>query len=553
MYPNQNNIQRFLWNDAKSIWQVFQIRLPNSLSPGEKRAVIINIWTNDEYGASRLHGMLHFRVLNRLLFMMLLVQVISPARAQLSGNNLFEYQLGNIPGESPAGLSTHYDQLNLQYRYKALRASVRYEHFLSTEGSRSYSRLTQYNLQYREKGLSLEVGNFNAILGNGLLLRAYEIPGSVFEDQGYRVRYGFYRDLRGFSAKYIWNQGYVKALRGTTLANTLPPTLEEGVRRPDLTEGVETGMHFIGQTVGFVVMRNTNDNSRDLFYALLLNGNISAAMSYNLEFAHNIVPGISPFTLEDASRYGIYGSLNYTLGSFGLSAEYKDYQNLLIGAGISDPPTLVKEHKYRLLNRNIHVPQYINERGTQLEAYYSFGNGSRMLLNYARAVNELNRTFVFNEVFAEYFFYAGNKNTFTLFTDYSSEPIKSEDHRYTGGVTWEYTFRGRHSTQLEVEYQSVERNVTTPDQFSNIAVIAGYSRSPGTTISLTWELSSDSYQTTDTDYRSWLGLNISHKLNAQNTLTIFAGQRRGGPACTSGICYEVLDFQGVEIRLKTKF
>lgn len=508
---------------------------------------------------SAVSAKLHFRGMHRTSLPGIVVLTwtfllfLSPVHAQLSGSNLFEFQLGNIPDESPADLTTHYDQLNLRYRYKSLQASVRVEHFLGPERTRSYHRLTQYNLKYRKNGLALEVGNFNEILGNGLLLRAYEIPASVFEDQGYRVRYGFYRDLRGFSAKYNWKWGYMKALRGATLANTLPPTLDEPERRPDLSEAVESGLQFFGQTAGFVLMRNTNDRSRQNFYALLLKGNISTMLSYNLEFAHDIAPGTPLFSLEDASRYGIYGSLNYSLGSFGLSAEYKDYQDLLIGAGINDPPTLVKEHKYRLLNRNIHVPQYYSERGTQFEAYYSFGNGSRLLLNYARAVNEFNRTLVFTEYFAEYYFPAGNKHTFTLFADVSEEQIKFEDHRYTGGMTWEYAFKGRHSTLLEFEYQSVERNVSSTEIFRNMVVVAGYSRAPGTSVSLTWELSTDSYLTTDADQRMWLGLNISHKLNAQNTLSVFAGQRRGGPACTSGICYEVLDFQGVEIRLKTKF
>jgi len=479
--------------------------------------------------------------------------IASALQGQLTGNNLFEFQFGNIPDEIPADLSTHYDQLNLRYRYKSLQANLRYEHFYSQDASRSYNRLTQYNIKYRNSGLEIEAGNFNEILGNGLLLRAYEIPASVFEDQGYRVRYGFYRDLRGFSAKYNWNWGYMKALRGATLANTLPPTLEEQERRPDITEALETGVNFYGQSAGIVLMRNTNDQSKDSFYALLLKGNISALLSYNLEFAHNIVPGNSLFGLDDDARYGIYGSLNYSYNSFGLSAEYKNYHDLLIGAGISDPPTLVKEHKYRLLNRNIHVPQYLNERGTQLEAYYSFRNGSRLLLNFARAVNELNRTFVFSEYFAEYFFYAGSKSTFTIFADYSQEQIKFEDHRYTGGLTWEYAFKGRNSTLFEIEYQTVERNITEPEIFGNFVLIAGYARSPGTSVSFTLEISSDSYLTSGADHRSWLGMNISHQLTSSNTLSLFAGQRRGGPACTSGICYEVLDFQGVEIRLKTKF
>jgi len=473
--------------------------------------------------------------------------------AQLSGSNLFEFQLGNLPDADPPDLSAHYDQLNLQYRYKSLKATVRYEQFLTQTPSSSYTRLTQYTLQYRKEGLDIKVGNFSEILGNGLLLRAYEIPGSVFEEQAYRVRYGFYRDLRGVSVKYNGDYGYVKAVRGRTLANSLPPTLDEDDRRPDLSEGIEAGLSRFGQTAGLVFMRNTNGPIKDSFYSLLLNGNIFSIFSYNFEFAHNIANSLPLFQLTEDARYGIYASLNYSYGNFGLSAEYKDYQDLLIGAGISDPPTLVKEHKYKLLNRSIHVPQIFNEKGSQLEAYYSFRNGSRLLLNYARAVNRIVNEFIFTEYFAELNFDAGAKHDFTVFADYSSDEIKFENNRYTGGFIWEYALERKHSTLLEVEYQSVERNLGAPVLFNNLVVIAGYTYSPNTSIAFTWELSSDPNLVPAGEQRHWIGLDFSQKLNANNTISLFAGQRRGGPACTSGVCYEVLDFEGIEIRFKTKF
>jgi hypothetical protein len=34
---------------------------------------------------------------------------------------------------------------------------------------------------------------------------------------------------------------------------------------------------------------------------------------------------------------------------------------------------------------------------------------------------------------------------------------------------------------------------------------------------------------------------------------MFTGRRRGGPACNAGVCYEVLDFYGVEFRFTTRF
>jgi hypothetical protein len=55
------------------------------------------------------------------------------------------------------------------------------------------------------------------------------------------------------------------------------------------------------------------------------------------------------------------------------------------------------------------------------------------------------------------------------------------------------------------------------------------------------------------DVRTWLGGNVRYKINQSHTLDVFAGKRRGGPACTSGICYEILDFEGVELRFTTRF
>jgi len=489
----------------------------------------------------------------RIQFIVVALLIPFAARGQLTGNNLMEFRLGNLPYAEPRDLTTHYDQLNLQYSYRYLKAAIRYEHFYSQDATDSYNALTQYHVKYRKSGLEVEVGNFSGILGNGLLLRAYEIPGSVYESESYRVRYGFYRDLRGISAGYNGKLGYVKVLRGRTLANTFPPVVEEAERRPDLTEGAETGINFLGQTAGFILMRNTNGMTRESFYSLLYSGNISAFLSYNFELAHDLNRQGPLLSLGDESRYGIYASLNFTMGGFGLSTEFKDYHDLLIGAGISDPPTLVKEHKFKLLNRSIHIPQYYDESGVQLEAYYGFRDGTRLLLNYTRAVNEFSQTYVFSEYFAQLSFTPGSKSSVILFADYSEEPLKSEDHRYAGGFNLEYEISRRHSALLEVQFQEVERSLGGDSDFRNFVLIAGWSRSPSTSVTFTWEYSTDYMLTRGSAGRNWFGLDMSHKIDQRNTISLFAGQRRGGPACTSGICYEVLDFEGVELRLKTRF
>jgi hypothetical protein len=178
----------------------------------------------------------------RVIILLLGLVSISEIYGQLSGNNLFEYQLGNLPYTDPSDLSSHYDQLNLGYRYKGLRATLRYEHFLSQNDGSSYANLSQFQIQYRRDKLEMKIGNFNETLGNGLLVRGYDIPGSVFEEEAYRTRYGFYRDMQGISAKYSGDIWYFQALRGKSLVNTLPPNLEPEERRIDLVEGIETGI-----------------------------------------------------------------------------------------------------------------------------------------------------------------------------------------------------------------------------------------------------------------------------------------------------------------------
>lgn len=477
--------------------------------------------------------------------------------AQLSGTNLMEYQLGNLPDTEPAALSSHYDQLNLSYRYKGLTASVRYEHFFSQNEGTSYYALSQFQASYRRDKLEVKIGNFNETLGNGLLVRGYEIAGSVFEEASYRTRYGFYRDILGISAKYSGDIFYFHALRGMSLTNTLPPTLPWEDRRTNLVEAVQTGVTLFGQSLGMVLLRNQHQSDPELFYSLLFSGSVFGILSYNFEFAHDITKGLSAIAMGDDNRFGIYGSASINYGSFGLSLEYKNYHDLLIGSGISDPPTTVREQKYKVLNRSMHVPILDDEAGLQIEAFYTFGNYERLVVNYTRARNELFFDYVFSEFFMEFSFYPGGKDDLTVFGDYASDEFKSEDRRYAAGVLWDHTLPSRWSTLAHLEYQYIHRLVPEPGGFHNMVVIAGISRSPSFSASLVWEISSDPYQTdfpgVESTFRHWPGLVASYKLNPANTLSLFAGKRRGGPACTSGICYEVLDFEGIEIRLKTKF
>ncbi len=498
-------------------------------------------------------GNLKYSVLIVLIFMSI------EGHSQFSGNNIMEILVGNVPDTDPPALVSNYDQLNLNYRFKGFRASTKLEYFINEFEERRYVDLSQLQLRYSTKSLQFTAGHFYEMLGNGLLLRAYEIPGTIFESQGYRVRHGFYRDLLGVSGGYEGKRFHLKALYGKPLVNVLPPTVDFNERRIDKIYAVNTGYAVWGQNFSINYLLNAPSGMHHHFGSVNLSGNLPFDFSYNTEVAAEFGTGQPLFT-GDRSTHAIYASLAYAGLNFGGSLEWKDYSNFFLGSGFNDPPTLIKEHSYKVLNRSTHVTQLTNERGYQVEVYYRFNAGQMLTLNTSRARNEFSEIYVFNEYFAELYAPVGESASIKWFIDYARDPVKEEPNRYATGGIYETPFPGKWSSLIELEYQYFERDGLIGGVVHNAVLIAGVSRRSNLSFSATWELSTDPYMTDNINTfeierqaRHWIGLDARYKFNRHHTLTIFAGQRRGGPSCTSGICYEVLDFQGVEIRLTSKF
>lgn len=479
--------------------------------------------------------------------------------SQFSGNNIMEVQIGNIPDTDPPALISNYDQLNLQYRFKGFKASTRMEYFINEFEERRYVNLSQLQVRYSTKSLQFTAGHFYDMLGNGLLLRAYDIPGTVFESQGYRVRHGFYRDLLGASGAYQGERFHLKALYGKPLINVLPPTVDFNERRKDNIYAVSTGYAEWGQSLTANYLLNAHSGEHHHFGSVNITGNLPLDFSYNTEFATEFGTGQPLFT-DERSRHAIYASLAYAGMNFGGSLEWKDYNNFFLGSGFNDPPTLIKEHSYKVLNRSTHVAQLTNERGYQVEVYYRFNDGQMLTLNTSRARNEAHEVYVFQEYFAELYVPAGEYSSLKWFIDYAMDPFKEEPNRYATGGIYITPFLKKWSSLVQAEYQYYERDGLIGGSVHNGVLIAGVSRGSKLSLSVTWEVSTDPFQTDNISTfevekraRHWAGMDARYKFNPHHSLALFAGQRRGGPACTSGICYEVLDFKGVELRWISKF
>jgi len=483
-----------------------------------------------------------------------------PAVAQLSGSNFFEFQVGNTPFTDPADLTSGFNQLNAQYSAGELRAAVRLEQFYTRFREREYQRLSQYRLSYHNSGAEIVVGHFYDMLGRGLLLRAYEIPGVVLEDVAFRVRSGFYRDVHGVQLGYRTDAFSVKAMRGKPLVNVLPPTIPESDRRTDLVEAIDASVNAGARTFGAAFLRNNAGGDFAEYASVSAGGLVAGPVSGYVELARQVGDRRALTDFGDDQAYALYASTAFARGSFGVSLEYKNYSDFFLGSGFNDPPSLIKEHTYAILNRSTHVMSLNDESGTQLEVYYGFHDGSRLTVNATRALNEFTEDYVYQEYFAEYFAYLGDHTSAKIFADFAEDPFKAEEQRFSAGTYADRILGDGWSGAVDVEFQTFMRTIGEGARVTNYLAGLTVSRSTRYSAGVVWERSTDPLLADDpttveveTDPRNWVGVTASFRPSGSHTIALFAGTRRGGPACTSGICYEVLDFEGVELRVTSRF
>ena len=494
-----------------------------------------------------------------LLTMNSMFLVARTASAQLSGSNLFEFQAGNLPFAEPADLTTGYDQLNLMYREGDIVGAVRVEAFQTPESDHEYTSLSQYRLTYRTRRTELNVGHFYDILGRGLLLRAYEIPGVVFEDIASRVRRGFYRDVRGVSVRYSGDRVSAGLVRGRPLSNVLAPTINGRERRPDLIEAAEIGLRIGGVTVGGQFLRNNTERASTNFASLSVSSFVGSVSGY-VEYARSLDDRIGIADFGDDSRYAAYASIAYARGAFGLSVEGKDYHNFFLGSGFNDPPSLVREQSYVVLNRSTHVLNVIDERGLQLEGYHTSG-GMTLTANATIAENKFDRRYLFRELFLELVARIDRDASLKLFADAAEDAFRLERKRLSAGGYVSAALNPSWSTSVGVEGQRFSRSGDVlAGGVTNFVVSVSLDYSARYSVGITAERTDDPFLTDnpttpefEVGARYWFGVTGSRRPTSHHTAAVFAGRRRGGPACTSGICYEVLDFNGVEVRLTSRF
>lgn len=479
------------------------------------------------------------------LVVLVLVMLSMDSTAQFSLVNMSETQFGKLPNESADPFVSFYDRGTINYRYKKFKASATIENYSSPYENRNYIDLSQLTLSYKSKKWEAKLGNFYETLGRGMLLRSFEIPGAILEDIGFRSRNYFHRDLLGASVMYKTKKWNLQLLYVDPLNNVLPPTFDRDIRRPQSIGAISAEYKVYKQhklELNYMMLSDDFLDTQHL-YSFSASGPLGSILNYYIEYADN---------QSDINNHALYAGVNGSYGLLSFNLEYKLYNDFIIGNGYNEPPALVKQHTYRVLNRSTHVTNPLDEEGYQIDLYFDVNEKSSLNFNQALAINQFSgTTFTFQEYFVEWSSSIEEGLDYKVFFDYSEDPFKAEQNRIAVGTYWDIQI-GEHMRILpEVEYQQFKRGGSI---VRNHSYSIGWQADAKLFLSLLVEGTTDPFLINDaSDSQRWyIGSNIRLKPNFKNTFQLFIGERRGGPLCSAGVCYEILDFKGVELRWTTR-
>lgn len=500
---------------------------------------------------------------------------------RIQAANQLIYQLGRDPANQQDEQTKLFDQVRLEYLSGEFRFGLRAESYRTSAAGDVHELFTHKYAAWRDRDVSLRVGNSYATIGRGLLFRAYELPGVVRETTNFiDSKYMDTRDLDGVVVEGRRGRVEILALSGRPIAfPDNPPGQQEFflLRRAgtvsggrvglDLGRGVELGHGYL-RSDGF---EEFGRDGREEFASLdvgiragrLLPALARAGWEARL-YAEYAGRHWSPFadapTTSASAPHALYTALELGRGRWGLSWETKHYRDFLLP--FNDTPNLVPEVTPALVNRRSHFLYADDERGHQVALQGAVGDGWSVQLVRAGARSGLDADpFRYRLTYLELASPPLSDTRVTVFVSEGRDDIEGLDRHRSLGAAVERSLDGPDAVQAAVEVQDIRRDPAAAVLHHDVLLSAGFSRAGVGGLSVVLELSDDPLLTDDpftfpaieTERRSWLGVVGQATLNRFHELTVFAGERRGGTACTSGTCYLVPDFTGVEVRLASRF
>jgi hypothetical protein len=495
------------------------------------------------------------------------------ANAQVAVRDIVLAQAGRSKLFQPANRTALYNQLTLDATFGRIRAGLRYESDGNSERTNTYRVFTQRYAEVADEHMRLRAGNFYSILGRGLVQRAFEVPDVVLEEPGMYAKYGFSRDMDGVLIEGEAGPFATRLLAGEPNPGTTAPV--DGPVHVGALAGGEAALRvWRGARFGATYLRFTNDNGTRQdelasgfvdFDPLRLAGLASVALPVYAEYAQLNRSWEQWWALPmgDDVPHAFYAGSNLLLGPFTLAAEWKDYRQFRLG--YNDPPSLVREHGFTLLNRSTHVLDAQSEHGYQLEAAWSVPRWGSVTVNQSRADGTPGgRERRFEETYCELYLAPGAEPRFeaTLYADRGLDEFDFVSDRDVYGGSATVRLPDRYSVTLDLARKDATAAVVfgLPPSWTDRFLSCVVARSGWGSAAFQWERTNDPREEDpvrpvdpQTHDLTFVSGTVSGDLGEHFRASLFYGKRRGGLACTAGTCYKVEPFKGAEMRLTARF
>lgn len=533
-----------------------------------------------------------------LLLFGLLVAAASTATAQVqySVGNYTRYGNGTqiVGGESQ--FKEYFEnQTNVRLFWNDFTVGFQYLYDDPPEFGPNWQGIRKRYVEYARDGIELRAGDFFTLYGKGLAMNLFENRGINY-DTGLDGLRGIYRN------EYVTGIAAAGTMRFYDLVNSNRiETYSVKSAHAELTprDWVRVGGSIVSATGELPSTFGIDNVKADILEGMItLKGfGFEAFASYAHKDSRAARPQVGGnLAMLERDGDGIYGSLSYTSDiGLGVTFEYKDYRFDPVDPDertdvnrptrmlpMQNPPIVHKEHSFYLLSRNPHVIDFNDEKGMQLDVFYSVT--PEITINLNGSVASRQRVYVpksgggftstqadlgtllsldekyspFHELYADVEWYFDGQSYVRAAFNYRNESPYLEytkkakqQSSTTIPVMVEYMLDEEWSVTGQVEYQQYhDSTVPTKPDWDNVYVALTLSKSPSIAGTIRMEATGD--ETDPSGKQFWIAGEVAYRIKNTHTLTLSYGSERGGLVCSSGICRVVNPFNGVRASLLTQ-
>ncbi len=425
--------------------------------------------------------------------------------------------------------------MNVDVAFDNFTAGARMELYQPSERNTIEESIPFRYAEYQRDHITARLGDYYTMFGRGLVLRTYEDRDIRIDNNLEGVMFGFLHER--LSAAVL--SGRPKGASG---------------KRTDLVHGADiTVSPLHGLALGGSYLSNTAQLHRKKEISSVRMAASLASEGWDLDLYGEYGEKTNP------QGKGGYFSSSLTTSGFGLNFEYKYYDLFLFQSDdgfvtYNNPPALVREHAYTLLNRHPYTLDVNDEVGIQAEATCSPYDHTSFVVNYSLTRDNDRSMWGAGEAlyeegygeiehhFTESFYCIGAASASEQRQDTYITPIFEADYAIDPVNSLRCVFQHQHTKSPEL------------GEFDDQMYSIEYARSPRYTASLVGEwtnMSARQKTLKNVSKRNnlWLFGQVMVNISENHDLSLMYGSRQAGFICAGGVCRFEPEFEGIEVKL----